>query len=439
MRLLPLTLALLAAPSAVVAAEASPVPAQASSPGRRLALVVGTGDYARAEDWPQLPNALPDADAFAAELARRYGYDVTRLADPDTGTFKRALVALAAAAGPSDDVVVFVAGHGWFDADDKAGYLVFADGEAACSRGCYPLDNVKRALFDSRARHVLVMLDACYAGTFDIRVALGGAADRGPGTADPASLRRVIDDYAQYPSRLVLASIGKEPTTDGTRGAHSPFMARVLGALSRPGPAGVVSLDHLWGALQADGPSGPLRVGRPAPFEGARPHHPNGTFLFIADVGFCDAAKALSDAADARDGFAAIRAGPARAGVWGTAWSAAWTLPGTASCDVWRWETDGRASCAAPSAPCPRRSPRATSRSSRPTCARASPTRPAGRSSPARHTAPSFLPDVRRAHANGRAVTLTTTCAEDCTMSWCSNDVAASSNVGPPRPRRDRM
>lgn len=414
MRYLLFTLAVLAAPSPVLAVEVSPAPA---TEGRRLALVVGTRDYTRAEDWPPLPNARADADAFASELARRYGYDVTRLANPDTGTFKLALVQLATTAGPSDDVLVFVAGHGWFDADDKAGYLVFADGEAECNRGCYPLDNVKRALFDSRARHVLVMLDACYAGTFDIRVALGGATARGAGASDPASLRRVIDDYAQYPSRLMLASIGKEPTTDGPRGAHSPFMARVLGALSRPGPSGVVSLDHLWGALQAPGPDGPLRVGRPAPFEAARPHHPNGTFLFIADVGFCEAAKALSDAVSGRDGHASLRAGPARQSVWGTAWSAAWTLPGATSCDVWRWETDGksqlRCDLGAMSEAVAQRHVSLVLADVRACFSDAD-----GWTDQTGETHGSeSLPDVRRAHAQGRAVTLTTTCAEDCTMS----------------------
>lgn len=385
--------------------------------GKRRALVVGTRHYARPADWPELPNARGDAEALASELARRYGYEVTRLVDPDTAAFKRALVALSAAAGPDDDVLIFVAGHGWFDAEDKAGYLVFTDGEAGCARGCYPLDNVKRALFDSRARHILVMLDACYAGTFDIRVALGGATERGVLASDPASLRRVRDDYAQYPSRLVLASIGKEPTTDGTRGAHSPFMTRVLDTLSRPGPSGVVTLDQLWGALQASGPDGPLRVGRPAPFEGARPHHPNGTFLFLAEVGFCEAARALAEAAQGKSGLDALRVGPARAGVWGTAWSAAWTLPGSASCDVWRWEADGRSELRCD-----------LGATSEPIAARHVPLVLADLRACFPETAgwtestgeshgSDILPDLRRAHSDGRVVTLTTTCAEDCTMS----------------------
>jgi hypothetical protein len=432
MRQLLLVLALLLGPSAplvpLVATAAEPGPVAraisedrgASSAGKRRAVVVGTSTYTNTADWHELPNARSDADALANELSRRYGYEVTRLANPDTNTFKRALVAVAAAAGPDDDLLIFVAGHGWFDAEDKAGYLVFADGEAGCARGCYPLDNVKRALFDSRARHVLVMLDACYAGTFDIRVALGGATDRGATASDPASLRRIRDDYAQYPSRLVLASIGKEPTSDGTRGAHSPFMARVLGTLSRPGPGGIVSLDSLWTALQVTGPDGPLKVGRPAPFEAARPHHPNGTFLFISDVGFCEALSALTDAARVGDGFASLRAGPERASVWGSAWSAAWTLPGASSCDVWRWGADGsselRCELGSMSEPVATRHAALVLADVR-ACLRDAD----GWAETTGETHGSEnLPDVRRARSapsDGRAVTLTTTCADDCTMS----------------------
>lgn len=405
-------------PSRAEAPSSGRLMAKSTKPSiRRLALVVGTQHYARAADWHELPNARNDADALASELSRRYGYEVTRLSDPDAASFKRALVTLASAAGPDDDVLVFVAGHGWFDSEDKAGYLVFADGEAGCGRGCYPLDNIKRALFDSRARHILVMLDACYAGTFDIRVAIGGATERGALGVDPASLRRIRDDYAQYPSRLVLASIGKEQTSDGARGAHSPFMARVLDTLSRPGPSGLVSLDQLWSALQVTAPDQPLRVGRPAPFEAARPHHPNGTFLFIAEVGFCEATQAMAEAAHADSGLTSMRAGQARSGVWGTAWSAAWTLPGALSCDVWRWEADGRTELrcdlgSMSEAIATRHGPLVLADLRACLADAQGWTESSGKTHGSEN-----LPDVRRVHPDGRAVTLTTTCADDCTMS----------------------
>ena len=224
--------------------------AASSLVGRRLALVVGTTDYQTPKSWPRLPNAVTDARALGDELHARYGFHVTRLEDPSMATFKSALRKLADEAGPADDLLVFVAGHGHFDVEDRAGYLVFTDGAAGCTTGCYPLDNVKRALYDTRARHVLVMLDACHAGTFEIRTALDSGVLR-EGMLE-APLKQSVRDYARYPSRLLLASVGSAPTTDGAPGTHSPFMQAVLRELARPGPSGVVSLDHLYVALSED-------------------------------------------------------------------------------------------------------------------------------------------------------------------------------------------
>ncbi len=305
--------------------------------GRRMALIVGTSNYENVA-WPRLPNARTDAQALAHELERRYGFEVTFLDAPDVSAFKTELRRLAEAATPADDLLVFVAGHGHFDEIDNAGYLVFGGAEADCGRGCYAFDNLKRALFGSRARHALVMLDVCYGGTFDLRVAMGGGApDRS--RSDPESLRRLLKEYAQYPSRLVFASVGRATTTDGPAGHHSPFMSTLLLALSRPGTNGVVSLDRIFLAVQDARPSTPLQ--RPTSFEAATPHHPNGTFLFIEDVDFCEAANTMVRDADNR--FAGLQSELVQATDWVTSWNSTWVIPGTSQCRVWHWAGDGKA------------------------------------------------------------------------------------------------
>ena len=304
--------------------------------GRRLALVVGTSDYAAAPAWPRLPNASGDADAVGDELAQRYGFAVTRPADRTMTAFKVALKGIADAAGPADDVLVFVAGHGYFDVDDNAGYLVFADSERRCGANCYAFDNVKRALYGTHARHVLVVLDVCHAGAFDVSAAFEAAGVRESGdTARP--LRKSVRDYAQYPSRFLLASVANAPTSDGPPGTHSPFVTTLLSVLSNPGPAGVVSLERLYVALAEDAG---LPVVRPSGFGSIVPPHPNGTFLFIEDVKLCDAVHALLAAAG--DGFAAVsRAGDGgRSDPWAVTSPASWLVPGARRCDVWRWEAD---------------------------------------------------------------------------------------------------
>jgi len=301
--------------------------------GQRLALVVGVGDYTHTSAWPRLPNAQGDAAALARELAGRYGFSVTSLAAPTAGELKAALKDLAARSEEADDVVVFFAGHGYFDPDDNAGYLVLRDGASGCASGCYPFDNLKRALYGARARHVLVILDACHAGTFDVRAAFDGDRPRGP-IDDAEPLRQRVRDYARYPSRLVLASVANTLAPDGEPGSHSPFMQALLRQLARPGESGVVSLERLFVALGEDAA---LPVGRPVPFASIVPSHPNGTFLFIEDVPLCDALRAV--VAAGREGFAALRVDTARQATWGTSGAARWTVPGTRRCDVWSWPT----------------------------------------------------------------------------------------------------
>lgn len=322
-----LCLALIAS-STASPANAGPPPDErpAAGPGRRLALVVGTSHYGPA--WTPLPNARGDAHALALELRQRFAYRVTSLVDPTARAFKDALAAIAREASDHDDLLIFVAGHGHFDSADNAGYLVFSDATTDCERGCYSLDHLRRALFSTRALHALVMLDTCYAGTFDVRVALSGDELRVRGT--PAELR----DYAQEPSRLLFASVGKQTTPDGVRGRHSPFMERILARLARPGPRGVVSLDQLFGAVDLP------EVMRPIPFSSGRPHHPNGTFLFVEQVSHCEALASMLDGA--RDDFAALRLEVRHASEWATVWRSRWLVPGARSCDVWRWGADLR-------------------------------------------------------------------------------------------------
>jgi len=335
-------LALLLVCTLAAATRAAPTPvepadrtAALSIVGRRLALVVGTGHY-RDVAWAPLPNAKTDAEALVHELDRRYGFEVTWLEAPDAATFKKELRRLSEAAGPTDDLLVFVAGHGHFDEVDNAGYLVLEDAAADCERGCYAFDNLKRSLFGTRARHVLVMLDVCYGGTFDLRVALGGGApDRS--RSDPDALRRLLAEYAQYPSRLVFASVGRAAASDGPSGYHSPFMASLLLALSRPGQNGVVSLDRLFMSVQDAHPAQPVQ--RPTAFEASQPHHPNGTFLFIEDIDFCDAARTLTGAA--ADQFRPLELDVLQSTPWVTSRASSWVVPGTSECRIWRWEDGG--------------------------------------------------------------------------------------------------
>lgn len=313
-----------ASPEPVVAADRV---LALSDAGKRRALLVGTTRYSGAA-WRTLPNVPRDVAALGAVLERRYGYEVRVLLDPDIVAIRAALKVIAEGAGPADDALVFFSGHGYFNEDDHAGYLVSRDGTAQCESGCYPFDNVKRALYGTVARHVLVMLDVCHGGTFDLQVALG--AHDSPDKGETVAMRRTLKSYASAPSRLVYASVGRGVTSDGKAGAHSPFMTALLSVLDVSG-AGVVDIDAVYSLMSA-GPD-PLPVMKPAAFESNIAHHGQGHFLFIERVDFCETVGAIVGAS-----FDALSAaGVAVEHPYGRSWAGPWILPGARACRVRQW------------------------------------------------------------------------------------------------------
>ncbi len=325
--------------ASVSMAEAPTRTSGAEAQGRRHALIVGTANYRNAS-WAPLSNVKNDASALAKELRESYGYAVTTLTDPTRLEFKNALGEIARLAEPNDDLLIYVGGHGYFDETDNSGHLVLTDADPSCERGCYPLDHVGRSLYATRALHVLVMLDTCYAGTIDPRVAVASSGESWRAAPPPADQLAYLDDYGRYASRLIFTSVGREVASDGRPGFHSPFMTTVLSRLARPGPGGVVSIDQIF--LDFQDTSGALKPGvmRPSPVASARPHHPQGSFLFAQQLDMCDTVRTML--AGRELAFDALRSGEARVLDWGVVARSRWTLPAARTCNIWRWSEDSR-------------------------------------------------------------------------------------------------
>ncbi len=199
------------------------------------ALVIGTDRYLK---WAKLENAVADAKALAEVLEGTYGFKVDRLADPTYAEVRQALERLQRTTyGPDDQLLVFIAGHGAYDAPFQQGYVAFRDSDPdPGGAGQANFAGLKNLLEAVPCQHVLLVLDTCFSGTFDDRVARRGL--------------RVVEDQPglrgqlRYRTRQYVASVGKESASDGRPGEHSPFMRGFLGALRSSG-AGVVTLDQV--------------------------------------------------------------------------------------------------------------------------------------------------------------------------------------------------
>lgn len=188
------------------------------SAGTNHALIIGIDRYAH---HPDLKTAVNDARAVVRVLKDQYYFDPENiiLIENADATKERIMQAfrdmVARKVKKGDNIFIYYAGHGWFDDILEAGYWVTA--EATASPASFLENNTIyrfiAALDKQGVRHVLLVSDACFSGSF---------------IEDHRAVETAIDDryFRQKiarPSRSVITSGGNEPVADGGREGHSVF------------------------------------------------------------------------------------------------------------------------------------------------------------------------------------------------------------------------
>ncbi len=192
---------------------------------RRVALVIGNGDYQHAD---KLANTINDANAMA-QLFRRAGFDVVdeRL-NIGVVEFKRAVRDFLAAAGSADIAVVYYSGHGLEVGGTN--YLIPIDAQLASAFDvddeAVPLDRVLRAT-DPVKKLSLIILDACRENPF-LR-----AEGRLPATRAVAS-RLIGVEPTNADTLIAYAARAGSVSYDGT-GPNSPFTTALVKYITQPG------------------------------------------------------------------------------------------------------------------------------------------------------------------------------------------------------------
>ena len=204
----------------------------AVNPLNYKAIVIGINEYNNhANGWESLRTARNDAEAVADLLENDYGFSVTRLMDHQAtrGGILDALDQLASCT-PNDAVVIYYAGHGIYDDKLDEGFWIPSDARVSTDGHSAREDwiwnsVITRIIEASKARHVLVIADACYSGSLF----------RGRGSSaiftqkDPTWYLQAINK----PSRFLITSGDYEPVLDsGFR--HSVFARVLLNLLKYP-------------------------------------------------------------------------------------------------------------------------------------------------------------------------------------------------------------
>jgi tetratricopeptide (TPR) repeat protein len=167
-------------------------------------------------NWPDLAMPIKDAMDVYNILTERFEFDP---AYTDTifnenatlRTVNQKMRTLVEKAGPDDNVIIYFAGHGHFDQILNEGYWVLADGEQSNAA----ISVVLRAF---KAKHVLVIADACFSGSLYLGDSRG----------------EEVNKNAYFRSRWVFTSGRLEPVSDRLQSQYnSPFAHYLLEYLKK--------------------------------------------------------------------------------------------------------------------------------------------------------------------------------------------------------------
>ena len=134
---------------------------------------------------------------------------------------------------PQDQLMIFFAGHGYFDDTFGEGYIVAKNSLLNDrSRTTYVSHNRLRSVINNiPCEHIFLTMDACFGGTFDPVIARSRALDPYSESTENEFLVRKLS----HKTRKYLTSGGKEYVSDGIAGKHSPFAAKIIESLNEVG------------------------------------------------------------------------------------------------------------------------------------------------------------------------------------------------------------
>ena len=238
--------------------------------GKDYALLLAVDDY---EHWTQLQKPVSDAETIQRDLETLYGFQTRLIKNPTQADILKAIREYAEMDYSDDDqLFIFFAGHGHFDETFEVGYLVARDTQLPSEDVAmlsYVSHSVIRDIIDAmNCKHIFLVLDTCYSGTFDRLIAMRGRAeDISQRRLTEADINRIF----QYTTRWYLTSGGKEIVYD-----ESPFVHQFLEALrSKGGIDNTLTIDEILSYVK--------KLVKPKPrSSGFGSDEPGSDFLFFA-------------------------------------------------------------------------------------------------------------------------------------------------------------
>lgn len=240
--------------------------------GKYYALVIGISGY---QHLPHLVTPINDAKELAVVLGDEYGFDTEVLLDPTRDQIIEALDRKRKTLNETDSLLIYYAGHGYFDKDVDQAYWAPVDAGQDTYAHWIIATEITGTAKAIPARHVLVISDSCYSGMLTRDATMGAYPDLSEGD-------RYLAKMLQTKSRTVMSSGGNEPVADsdapGHFSNHSVFANALLQNLSQP-PAMEFTGEQLFVDLKQQVAGRSQQVPEYNPIRDSL--HDGGDFIFI--------------------------------------------------------------------------------------------------------------------------------------------------------------
>lgn len=131
------------------------------------ALIVGVNEYPDA-GISTLQNPVRDAAMLAKTLAEGYTFEagnISFLKNPTRGQLIDELDRLTRTISKNDNLLIFYAGHGYFDSETEFGYWLPSDASASSTGNWMANSQLKDYVAAIKSKHTLLIADACFGGS----------------------------------------------------------------------------------------------------------------------------------------------------------------------------------------------------------------------------------------------------------------------------------
>jgi WD40 repeat protein len=130
------------------------------------ALLIGINDY-QSEDLKDLDNPIKDAQSLYDVLTSKYLFDkenITFLKNPTHAEIATSLYGYSKNLTDQDNLLIFYAGHGWWDEKNQLGYWFPSDASKNTPVNWFRNSELRDYITSIEAKHILLIADACFSG-----------------------------------------------------------------------------------------------------------------------------------------------------------------------------------------------------------------------------------------------------------------------------------